>query len=95
MQKLIVEALVATTDVAIWSTVEPGVGISAASMATLKPLFQLITYKVGLSDSGPSNSYWQEQHRGRRGHSSYVRSASAPSIQINDLRRAEPTQQQE
>lgn len=28
------------TDVAIWSTVEPGMGITAASLATLRPLFR-------------------------------------------------------
>ncbi|CAG8983008.1 hypothetical protein HYALB_00003587 [Hymenoscyphus albidus] len=31
--------LYATTDVAIWSTVEPGIGLTASSMATLRPLF--------------------------------------------------------
>jgi len=32
--------LFATTDVAIWSTVEPGLGIVAASAASLRPLFR-------------------------------------------------------
>lgn len=32
--------LFATTDVAIWSTVEPGVGIVAAAIACLRPLFR-------------------------------------------------------
>lgn len=32
--------LFAATDVAIWSTVEPGMGITAASLATLRPLFK-------------------------------------------------------
>jgi hypothetical protein len=32
--------LFATTDVAIWSTVEPGLGIVAAGAATLRPLFR-------------------------------------------------------
>ncbi|KAL6708785.1 hypothetical protein ACN47E_002481 [Coniothyrium glycines] len=31
----------ATTDVAIWSTVEPGIGITAASLATLRPLMRI------------------------------------------------------
>jgi hypothetical protein len=29
----------ANTDVSIWSTVEPGIGIIASSMATMRPLF--------------------------------------------------------
>jgi hypothetical protein len=29
----------ANTDVSIWSTVEPGIGIVASSMATMRPLF--------------------------------------------------------
>jgi hypothetical protein len=32
--------LYANTDVAIWSTVEPGLGITAAAMACLRPLVQ-------------------------------------------------------
>ncbi|TVY81540.1 hypothetical protein LSUE1_G001882 [Lachnellula suecica] len=32
--------LYSTTDVAIWSTVEPGIGITASAMATLRPLFR-------------------------------------------------------
>ena len=32
--------LYANTDVAIWSTVEPGLGITAGAMACLRPLFQ-------------------------------------------------------
>ncbi|TVY29039.1 hypothetical protein LHYA1_G002267 [Lachnellula hyalina] len=32
--------LYSTTDLSIWSTVEPGIGITASAMATLRPLFQ-------------------------------------------------------
>ncbi|KAK6069874.1 hypothetical protein SCUP234_10453 [Seiridium cupressi] len=39
----------ATTSFAIWSTVEPGIGIIATSVATLRPILQIITSKVGLS----------------------------------------------
>ncbi|KAI1843773.1 hypothetical protein JX266_010032 [Neoarthrinium moseri] len=39
----------ATTNFAIWSTVEPGIGIIAASLATLRPLLQLALGKLGLS----------------------------------------------
>lgn len=38
-----------TTDVAIWSTIEPGVGITAACIATLRPLLQIVFKKTGLS----------------------------------------------
>ncbi|EKG14870.1 integral membrane protein [Macrophomina phaseolina MS6] len=38
-----------TTDVAIWSTVEPGIGMTAACIATLRPLLQKILSKTGLS----------------------------------------------
>ncbi|KAL8376098.1 hypothetical protein RB595_007287 [Gaeumannomyces hyphopodioides] len=40
-----------TADVAVWSTVEPGVGIIAASIATLRPLWEIICGRSGL----PSN----------------------------------------
>ncbi len=37
-----------TVDVAIWSTVEQGLAITAGGLATLQPLFKLIGYKLGL-----------------------------------------------
>ncbi|KAF2737005.1 hypothetical protein EJ04DRAFT_488685 [Polyplosphaeria fusca] len=37
----------ATTDVAIWSTVEPGIGITAGSLATLRPLLQSWLFRAG------------------------------------------------
>lgn len=43
--------LYATTDVAIWSTVEPGIGITAASIATLRPLVRAMLVKSGYSSS--------------------------------------------
>ncbi|KAF2706161.1 hypothetical protein K504DRAFT_447889 [Pleomassaria siparia CBS 279.74] len=39
----------ATKDVAIWSTVEPGIGITASSMATLRPLLQSLMHRLGLA----------------------------------------------
>ncbi|KAJ6439291.1 integral membrane protein [Purpureocillium lavendulum] len=39
----------ATTDIAIWSTVEMGLAISAASLATLRPLVKMAAWKLGLS----------------------------------------------
>lgn len=44
----------ATLDIAMWSTVEGGLGITAASLATLRPLFRLIAPHLGLSTRGPS-----------------------------------------
>jgi hypothetical protein len=39
----------ATTDIAIWSTVEQGLAITAGSLATLRPLFFLAMHRMGLS----------------------------------------------
>ncbi|GKT40414.1 uncharacterized protein ColSpa_00595 [Colletotrichum spaethianum] len=61
----------ATTDVALWSTVEPGIGITAASIATLRPLWQLIWYRAGLRSQAPRAVAWRERFQGKP---SYVRS---------------------
>ncbi|KAK3940935.1 hypothetical protein QBC46DRAFT_113282 [Diplogelasinospora grovesii] len=45
--------LYATLDIAIWSTIEQGLAITAASLATLRPLLRAIGYKLGWS-SRPS-----------------------------------------
>lgn len=49
----------ATTDIAIWSTIEMGLAISAASVATLRPLARKLGWSVGFSSNGsgrtPSN----------------------------------------
>ncbi|KAF2877162.1 hypothetical protein BDV95DRAFT_481101 [Massariosphaeria phaeospora] len=39
----------ATIDIAIWSSVEQGLAITAGSLATLRPLFHLIANRFGLS----------------------------------------------
>jgi hypothetical protein len=39
----------ATTDIAIWSTVEQGLAITAGSLATLRPLFFLAMRRLGLT----------------------------------------------
>lgn len=36
-------------DVSLWSTVEPGIGITAASIATLRPLLQTFLSRLGLA----------------------------------------------
>lgn len=45
----------ATTDIAIWSTVEQGLAITAGSLATLRPLFFLAMHKMGLSTNPTDN----------------------------------------
>jgi hypothetical protein len=61
--------------VAIWSTVEPGIGITASSVATLRPLLRKLKWNLGIGSSGPglpspfyysSNSV--QKHRDRRGY---------------------------
>ena len=50
----------ATTDIAIWSTVEQGLAITAGSLATLRPLLRKFTVRMGWSKpSGtrPSGAY--------------------------------------
>lgn len=38
-----------TTDIAIWSTVEQGLAITAGSLAAVRPLFQAVLTKLGLT----------------------------------------------
>ncbi|KAK8177359.1 integral membrane protein [Phyllosticta citrichinensis] len=45
-----------TTDVAIWSSIEPGVGMTAACIATLRPLLQRILHRTGLSSHSRTHS---------------------------------------
>jgi hypothetical protein len=58
--------LYSTTGVAIWSTLETGIGITASSLATLRPLFQNF---FGVSTTGPSG-----QSDATRGGKGYIRS---------------------
>ncbi|WYZ40849.1 hypothetical protein EsH8_IV_001190 [Colletotrichum jinshuiense] len=43
----------ATLDIAIWSTVEQGLAITAGSLATVRPLLKALGYKLGMN-SNPS-----------------------------------------
>ncbi|CBX94624.1 hypothetical protein IAQ61_009310 [Plenodomus lingam] len=43
-----------TTDIAIWSSVEQGLAITAGSLATLRPLFFLAMHRLGLTTGAPS-----------------------------------------
>ncbi|KAJ4989717.1 integral membrane protein [Stagonosporopsis vannaccii] len=65
--------LYATTDVAIWSTVEPGIGITASSIATLRPLIRHLMWRMGFASAPghshtfyPSNSV--QKRKDRRGY---------------------------
>ncbi|KAL2220374.1 putative integral membrane protein [Thermoascus aurantiacus ATCC 26904] len=69
-----------TTDIAIWSTVEVGVGITAGCAATLRPLLKLVLAKAGISSSGHGSGMpWSQSNLQRAG---YQR-----SIGLDDLRR--------
>jgi hypothetical protein len=59
--------------VAIWSTVEPGIGITASSIATLRPLIQKFKWSLGLgSGPAPPSPYYPsnsvQKRRDRRGY---------------------------
>ncbi|KAH8671503.1 hypothetical protein BX600DRAFT_537877 [Xylariales sp. PMI_506] len=45
-----------TLDIAIWSTVEQGLAITAGSLATLQPLLKTIGHRLGLLSSGSPSS---------------------------------------
>jgi hypothetical protein len=69
--------LYATTDVAIWSTVEPGIGITAGSAACLRPLFRILIWRLGLAPppreyASRSRNYYQsysnQKRKDRRGY---------------------------
>jgi len=66
--------LYATADIAIWSTVETGLGITACCVATLRPLFRKLldrtAYAVGTGDRPPTNIGWGN------GNNGYIRSGS-------------------
>jgi hypothetical protein len=79
--------LYATTDVAIWSTVEPGIGIAASSIATLRPLVRHCMWRMGFkSTPGQTTTSFrgtgEPKKRDRRG---YRRSLS-PSDLVPDAR---------
>ena len=52
-----------TTDLAIWSALEPGIGITAGSIATLRPLFRVINNKIRKAKGLPSRKeFWRRRH---------------------------------
>lgn len=68
--------LYATTDVAIWSTSETGIGIAASCFATLRPLFRTFFARsklMGGTSSQGGSSPWPASNGLRQG---YIRSGS-------------------
>ncbi|KAK2005518.1 hypothetical protein LZ32DRAFT_672841 [Colletotrichum eremochloae] len=56
-----------TTNFAIWSTVEPGIGIVAACLATLRPLYRVAMSRMGRPGStGLLQHRWRQRQQGRR-----------------------------
>lgn len=47
-----------STDIAIWSTIEPGIGMTAACIATLRPLLQHVLHRTGLSTPEKSGGHY-------------------------------------
>lgn len=47
----------ATLDIAIWSSVEQGLAITAGSLATLRPLFYLAIHRLGFTTRGTSRTH--------------------------------------
>jgi hypothetical protein len=88
--------LYATTDVAIWSTVEPGIGITAGCIATLRPLVRHCLWCCGLASAprggrirtyDPSGS--GQKRKDRRG---YRRSLSPSDLVPTELRSTTSTE---
>lgn len=74
-----------TTDLAIWSTVEVGVGIVAACLPTLRPLLQPVLDKFGIeiSSSGGTNTTpkWGLRYSSKKTNSSRL----GTGMYMNDL----------
>ncbi|KAK1461109.1 hypothetical protein CMEL01_14745 [Colletotrichum melonis] len=64
--------LYGTSNFAIWSTVEPGIGIVAASIATLRPLYQMMLAKMGRSSVYRQQRDRLERQQARRDETSRV-----------------------
>lgn len=77
--------LYATTDVAIWSTSETGIGIVASSLATLRPLFRtFLRNKLSAGRSANVTGPWGQSNAPPR--QGYVRSGSNGKIEEFALR---------
>ncbi|KAF2110656.1 hypothetical protein BDV96DRAFT_615180 [Lophiotrema nucula] len=74
----------ATTDVAIWSTVEPGIGITATSMATLRPLLQTCLWRMG-PPAAPSSARPRTSERSSRSRRRQKRDGYRREFGLADL----------
>jgi hypothetical protein len=88
--------LYSTTDVALWSTIEPGIGITAGSIACLRPLFRVWLWKLGLAGAPRerrSRTYYSsssaKKPKDRRG---YRRSLSPSDLVPTELQVTTATQ---
>ncbi|KAF1363172.1 hypothetical protein EJ07DRAFT_163073 [Lizonia empirigonia] len=81
--------LYATTDVAIWSTVEPGIGITASSIATLRPLVRHCLWRMGFA-SAPrySHTYYPStselKRKDRRGYRRKIHGPKPSTVQSSN-----------
>ncbi|THY07486.1 hypothetical protein D6D02_07212 [Aureobasidium pullulans] len=71
------EFLWRTADVAIWTTVEVGIGITAGNLGTLRPLMQRLMSFMGISSStGRDTRTWTK--RNGNGNHTYTNSGATP-----------------
>jgi hypothetical protein len=66
------EFFVNISKLSIWSTVEPGVGITVASLATLRPLFSKLVERTRRA----SNASYSSQHQSSSADNAYTHPAS-------------------
>jgi hypothetical protein len=79
---LLTSIIDATTDVAIWSTVEPGIGITAGSIATLRPLVRHCLWRMGFVEAPRderSRTYYHSNNGRRRKYRRGFRRSLSPS----------------
>jgi len=67
-----------TTPVAIWTTVEIGIGVTAGCIATLRPLLQVVLSRMGISSTSHGASRSRQQKSPLAAHNRYLRSPSLP-----------------
>jgi hypothetical protein len=68
-----------TVDVSIWSSVEPGIGLIAISLAALRPLFASML--AGLSSSGGTADKAASKHFGSKHYGNLSNARSRPNAQ--------------
>ena len=74
--------LYSTMDVAIWSTVEPGIGITASAAATLRPLFRAYFSGTHGTGSGGNTSASNRQPKFNGRASGYIRSRDTETFAL-------------